>query len=278
VPWTVFMIAAFIRTARIWWADRKWNDTEPDFEFQFSLFACCWLVVPIGFFSISQSKLPGYILPAIPAGAVLLADYLLQHFEHEPETDQPISKWLAVLHALVAAAPIVPAVLIAYLVAQHRLPTGRPMLMALSVGFLLCAAIAATLLSRLRFRMFRFVTLIPVVLTVAAVLKLGPAAIDQTLSARPLAVELAAVETHQLPLAVFGVSREMEYGLTFYRNQTTVRYESGNVPTEEHLLVAPATWKVNVAERTSGRRVLFLGNYAPQNVDYYWVAAANAAP
>ena len=100
---------------------------------------------------------------------------------------------------------------------------------------------------------------------------------DQTLSARPLAIELAAVETHQLPVAVYGVPREMEYGLTFYRNQTISRYESGEVPAEEHLLVAPAPWKVNVAMQTAGRRVLFLGNYAPQNVDYYWVSAAGAA-
>ena len=70
----------------------------------------------------------------------------------------------------------------------------------------------------------------------------------------------------------------MEYGLAFYRNQPVVRYESGVVPAEEHLLVAPATWKVDVAGRTVGRRVLFLGNYAPQNVDYYWVAAAGAKP
>ena len=80
------------------------------------------------------------------------------------------------------------------------------------------------------------------------------------------------METHQLPLAVYGVSREMEFGLTFYRNQTAMRYESGYIPREEHLLVAPATWKVNVAKQTAGRRVLFLGHYAPQGVDYYWVA------
>ena len=86
------------------------------------------------------------------------------------------------------------------------------------------------------------------------------------------------METHQLPLAVYGVSREMEYGLTFYRNQPAVRYEAGSVPAEEHLLVAPATWKVNVAIQTTGRRLLFLGHYAPQNVDYYWVSAAGARP
>ncbi len=276
VPWTMFVIAAFVESVRIWWGERKSVSADTDLELQFSIFACCWLVVPVAFFSISQSKLPGYILPAVPAGAVLLANYLLQHFEHEK--DRPVAKWLAVSHALVAAAPIVPAVLVAYVVTEHRLPAGRPMLIALAVAFVLCIAIAVTLASRMRLRMLRFVTLIPVVLAVAAVLKLGTVSIDQTLSARPLAVELASVETRQLPLAVYGVSREIEYGLTFYRNQTTVRYEAGTVPAEEHLLVAPATWKVNVAMKTAGRRVLFLGNYAPQNVDYYWVSAAGVSP
>jgi hypothetical protein len=230
----------------------------------------------VAFFSISQSKLPGYILPVIPAGAVLLADYLRRHLAEEKE--ESVSKGLALLHSLVAAAPIVPSLLIVYVVTQHRLPAGRPMLVALAVAFVLCAAIALTLVSRLGLRMLRFITLIPVVLSVAAVLKLGATSIDPTLSARRLAVEIAGVETHQLPLAVYGVPREMEYGLTFYRNQTAVRYEWGSVPAEEHLLVAPATWKVNVAKETGGRRVLLLGHYAPQNVDYYWVSATAAKP
>jgi 4-amino-4-deoxy-L-arabinose transferase-like glycosyltransferase len=274
MPWTVFVIVSVVESVRIWWAERKSISTEPDLELQFRVFACCWLLVPVTFFSISQSKLPGYILPAIPAGAVLLAEYLRRRLAREEES---VPKGLVILHALVAVAPIVPSVLIAYAITQHRLPPGRPMFVALGIAFLLCAAIAMTLASRLRLRMLRFVTLIPVVLSVAAMLKLGSTSVDQTLSTRPLAIELAAVETHPLPLAVCGVSREMEYGLAFYRNQTISRYESGNVPAEEHLLVSPATWKVNVAMQTAGRRVLFLGNYAPQNVDYYWISAAGAA-
>lgn len=204
---------------------------------------------------------------------MLLADYLRRQLADEGN----VSKALAVLHALVAAAPIIPALLIAYIVTEHRLPGGRPMLIALAIAFVLCAAIALTLLSRLRLRMLRFVTLISVILSVAAVLRFGATSIDQKLSARPLAVEISGVETHPLPLAVYGVSREMEYGLAFYRNRAIVRYERGSVPAEEHLLVAPATWKVNVAKRTAGRRVTFLGHYEPQNVDYYWVAAATGA-
>jgi 4-amino-4-deoxy-L-arabinose transferase-like glycosyltransferase len=274
VPWTVFVIPAFIQPLRAWWKEHKSLSAEPDLELQFGVFACCWLVMPIAFFSISQSKLPGYILPAIPAGAVLLADYLRRPLAHE----EPVSKWLATAHALVAAAPIVPAILIAYLVAQHRLPSGRPLMMALAIALALSIAIAMTLVSRARLRMLRFVTLIPVVLAIAAVLKLGTTAINQTLSARSLAAEIATVETHRLPLAVYGVPREMEYGLTFYRNQTAVLYESGAVPASEHLLVAPSTWKVNVADKLSGRRVLFLGTYSPQNVDYYWVSATGIKP
>jgi 4-amino-4-deoxy-L-arabinose transferase-like glycosyltransferase len=271
LPWTGFVIVATVQPLRISWAERRLVSPEPDLEWQFSLFAFCWLAVPVMFFSFSQSKLPGYILPSIPAGAVLLAEYLRRQLIEEDQKD--VSKGLVLLHSLLAAAPIIPSLLIAYLVTERRLPAGRPLLFALIVASTLCAAIALTLISRLRLRMLRFVTLIPVVLSVAAVLRLGATSIDQKLSARPLAIAIASVETHQLPLAVYGVSREMEFGLTFYRNQTAMRYESGNIPAEEHLLVAPASWKVNVAKQTAGRRVLFLGHYAPQGVDYYWVAA-----
>jgi 4-amino-4-deoxy-L-arabinose transferase-like glycosyltransferase len=275
VPWTVFVVAALVETMRTWWGER-WSVSqgsagEADLEFQFTGFAACWLVVPVIFFSLSQSKLPGYILPALPAGALLLADYLRQHLEQAEAA--PVAKPLAVLHALVAASWIVPALLVAYLVTQHHLPAGRPMLIALAVAFVLCAGVAVTLVSRRGLGMLRFVTLIPIVLSVGATVRLGSLALDQTLSARPLAIEIASIETHPLPMAVYGVSREMEYGLTFYRNHLTARYEWGSVPAEEHLLVAPENWQSEIVKQVAGRRVSFLGHYAPQHVDYYWVAA-----
>ena len=271
VPWVVFVIVAFAQSVRVWWAERR---AEPDLELQFRVFACCWLIVPVFFFSISRSKLPGYILPAVPAGVVLLADYLRQQLEQR----SPLPKWTAILHALLASAPIVPAALISFIVSEHRLPAGRPLWIALAIAFLLTIAIAITLAGRLQWRMLRFVTLIPVVLSVAAVLKLGMAAIDQKLSTRPLAVELASVETRKLPVAVCGVSREVEYGLQFYRDQAIDRYETGKIPAGEHLLVAAPDWKPNVTEWTKGRRVTSLGHYPPQDIDYYYVAAAGTRP
>jgi 4-amino-4-deoxy-L-arabinose transferase-like glycosyltransferase len=177
---------------------REIVDRNPIRHFRVLLAGCTF-----AFFSISQSKLPGYVLPAIPAGALLLSDYLRKRLQNRDDDRTPV--WLVILHSLCAAAPIVPALLIAYLITQHRLPGGQPILIALAIAFVLCAGIALTLVRKSGLRMLRFVTLIPVVLTVGAVLKLGSVAIDQTLSARPLAQEIADIETHPLPLAVYHV-------------------------------------------------------------------------
>ena len=270
IPWIVFVIAAFMHSIRVWWAERA---AKRDLELGFRVFLCCWLIVPLLFFSMSRSKLPGYILPAVPAGAALLADYLREKLEHQA----PLRRWISVLHALVACAPIVPAILIAYIASEHHLPSGRPMWIAIGVALIIAIGIAVTLSGRMQWRMLRFVTLIPVVLAVAAVLKLGTVSVDQTLSTRPLANELASVETHKLPMAVCGVPREVEFGLAFYRDQIIARYESGNVPPSEHLLVARPSWKSNVTEWTKGRRLTSLGHYSPQDLDYYWVDASSAA-
>ncbi|MFZ0761790.1 MAG: glycosyltransferase family 39 protein [Candidatus Sulfotelmatobacter sp.] len=273
-PWTVFVVAAFAQPLRLWRSGRATGGpAESDLEYRFGIFASCWLIMPVVFFSISQSKLPGYILPAIPAGGLLLADYLRRRLKQ----NQPAAKGLAALHALLAAAPIVPALLIVYLVTQHRFPEGRPLLGALAIALILCAGIALTLVRKTGLRMLRFVTLIPVVLTVGATLKLGSVALDQTLSARPVAREIADLETHPLPLAVYHVPRELEYGLTFYRNQLTFNYDWGRVPGEEHLLVAPENSRAKIAKLLAGRRISYLGHYAAQHLDYYWVAAAGAA-
>jgi 4-amino-4-deoxy-L-arabinose transferase-like glycosyltransferase len=273
LPWTVFAIAGFARSLRKWRASRTANGASPgDPEYRLRIFSTCWLVVPVIFFSISQSKLAGYILPAIPAGALLLADYLRHRLEQNHA--RAVAPWLIILHALLAAAPIVPALLIAYLITQHRLPGGQPMLVALAVAFLLCAGIALTLGRKNGLRMLRFVTLIPVVLTVGAVMKLGSQALDATLSARPLAQELATVEMRQRPLAVYHIRRELEYGLTFYRNQLSFNYDWGRVLPEEHLLVAQENSQAAIEKVLAGRRVSYLGHYAAQHVDYFWVAAA----
>ena len=266
IPWIVLAVAAALETIRAWWPERRALFESSD---SLSAFLVLWLAVPPLLFSISQSKLPGYILPALPAGTLLVAEYLRRHVDDEDQ----LPLWMVVLHGLIAAAPVVPALMIGYLVVQHRLPWGKGTAVASAVALILASGIVFTLRSRLGLRMLRFVTLIPVVVAVGAVLKIGAFQLDQTLSARPIAQQVAQMETKPMPVAVFGARRETEFGLAFYRNQIITRYEMGDIPAEEHIVVSPSGSKDAITRLVGGRRVSYLGSFEPQGLDYYWVAA-----
>jgi 4-amino-4-deoxy-L-arabinose transferase-like glycosyltransferase len=260
VPWTVLACASLARSLRAWWGDRAGP------EHDFSSFLLLWLLVPVIFFSASQSKLPGYILPAVPAGALLAAGYLHRRFSNEGG----LSLVTAILHSIVAAAPVVPALMIQYLVLQHDLPWGKAAAISCALAAILAVALVFTLRSRIGLGGVRF-TLVPVAFGVAAILRLGAPALDSTLSARPIATEIGRIEKGRLPMAAFHLSREVEYGLAFYRNQKIVQYGWEEIPAQAHLLVAPEGSQIDVAKQVPGRRVSYLGSYAPQGLDYYWV-------
>jgi 4-amino-4-deoxy-L-arabinose transferase-like glycosyltransferase len=266
IPWTVFVVASLAETIRVWWTARR---EILDSERALDVFLVIWVAVPVAFFSLSQSKLPGYIVPALPAGTLLLAEYVRRRVA-EGESPRILQ---IVLHAITAAAPIVPALMIQYLILQHRLPWGRGAEISVTFAAVLAIGIALTLRTKLGLGALRFITLVPVVLAIAALLRLGTPALDSMLSARPLANEISHLETKPLPLAVAGVSRETEFGLAFYRNQIIDRYESGEIPTDEHLVVAPEGSQTAIAKQVAGRRVSYLGSFAPQGLDYYWVSA-----
>lgn len=65
LPWAVFLIPAARDGLRIW-RQNAWRDS-PGFFF------ACWALFPVLFFSFSESKLPGYVLPSIPPLALVLA-------------------------------------------------------------------------------------------------------------------------------------------------------------------------------------------------------------
>jgi 4-amino-4-deoxy-L-arabinose transferase-like glycosyltransferase len=265
IPWTVFVVTSLAETVSVWWRERR---QILDSERALDVFLVIWLAVPVAFFSLSQSKLPGYIVPALPAGTLLLSEYVRRRVAN---SESP-SIFLIVLHAITAAAPIVPALMIQYLILQHRLPWGKVGAIRLAPAAGLAIGIAITLRTKLGLGALRFVTLVPVLLSIWALLGSAPA-LDSMLSVRPLANEIGHLETKPLPLAVAGVSRETEFGLAFYRNQVIDRYESGEVPADEHLLIAPEGSQTAIAKQLAGRRVSYLGSFAPQGLDYYWVSA-----
>jgi 4-amino-4-deoxy-L-arabinose transferase-like glycosyltransferase len=270
LPWAVFVIAAATETARAWWSEGTSIFDSGD---AFNAFLMIWLIGPVVFFSASQSKLPGYIVPAIPAGALLLAEYVRGHATEE----QNPNKIVLALHSLAAVAPLVPALLLGYLVLEHRFPWNRASATAIVLAGIVAFAMAVTLFRRPNLGLLRFVTLIPVVLAVAAVLRIGAPSLDASLSARPIAKEISAIETTLLPTAVLDVTRETDYGLAFYRNQIIAHYEWNQIPAHEHLLIAAAGHDAEIATIASGRRVSHLGSFPAQHLEYYWVSAPGAA-
>ena len=268
VPWTAFVVAAIAEIVRAWWAERKALFETGD---ALNVFLILWLVMPVIFFSLSRSKLPGYILPAVPAGPLLVAEYVRRHVD-----DGRPALWLMIAHALISAAPIVPAIAIGYVIIEHRLPWSSLTLVAAAIALVVAIGIIVTLSGKLGRRVLYFVTLVPVVLAVAALLKIGATAVDETLSARPVAAQLAVMELKTLPVAVLGVRRETEYGLTFYRNQSISRYERNEVPAGQHLLLVPAGARAVIPQFVGSRRVSYLGDFAPQHLEFYWVAPKSA--
>jgi 4-amino-4-deoxy-L-arabinose transferase-like glycosyltransferase len=69
LPWTVHLIAALVKA-------RRWQWRGEDNLSIVRVFSLAWLLLPMVFFSFSGSKLPGYILPGLPAVALLVADRL----------------------------------------------------------------------------------------------------------------------------------------------------------------------------------------------------------
>ena len=226
-----------------------------------------WLLLPIIFFSLSQSKLPGYILPAIPAGAILLADFIRRR---EVDEDKP-ALWIVLVHATAAAGMLVAAFIIPFRVAEQPV---KPIVWGVAATLALaCVLLLVLALLNQGYRVLRFATLVPVVLAFALTLKGTAPFVDYQQSARWVVRALNQTAIGQIPLlAVYDVPRSLEYGLEFYRNRPVLSYERNEIPPGDHLVVAAAGAKAELEYRLKGRRVTRIGGFAAQHVDFYLVS------
>lgn len=257
-PWSMVAVAALVA------ALRQLRNPSADTLRSFLLI---WMGLVVIFFSISQSKLPGYVLPAVPAGAILIATFFA------PSSDGTATRLrlaIAAGHALLAGALVFAALVVQYLVLEHRVPWDAAAV-PLTVAGVLALAIFV-LLMKSDLRALRLATLAPAILAFAIALRFGALPLDETLSSRPVANGLANFDPHHLPVAVFLAPRETEFGLAFYRNQIISNYQIRQIPSGEHLVVAAQGFQKSIAKE-SGRRVTYLGNFPAQKLEYFYVAA-----
>jgi 4-amino-4-deoxy-L-arabinose transferase-like glycosyltransferase len=201
LPWTVLLIPVAQEGLRLW-REKSWGHS-PGFFF------ACWALFPILFFSLSQSKLPGYILPSIPALALLFAVGALRAFRKSTLISLLVTAgvsifWLTVAvsvlwrprqlsrldidsHFVAVTCVIILSLVFVMLVAGAR----RNLSLVAVIGSLLVAASAEV--ANLRF--------LP--------------ALDPYLSARPHAAFLRG-DLRPDRIFTFQLNRSWNYGLAFY--------------------------------------------------------------
>jgi 4-amino-4-deoxy-L-arabinose transferase-like glycosyltransferase len=209
LPWTVLLWPAAREGLRLW-REKTWH-SSPGF------FLACWAVFPVLFFSLSQSKLPGYVLPAIPAFALLSAIGTAR------ATDQnaPILTYLASGIGLTLLVLSVVA-----LVATHRIPWGAlnyrytPAFVAIVSRLALVFAaivallvLAAALHQRLDYAIALCALFVALSVEIANITLLPT--LDRLFSARPHAA-LLRNDLHPDRIFSYRLSRSWVWGLAFY--------------------------------------------------------------
>ncbi|MFZ1087631.1 MAG: glycosyltransferase family 39 protein [Terracidiphilus sp.] len=251
MPWTVIAVRALadgIHTSVCEWRARHFSKCAPCAGRPgdaFPEFLVIWAVVPILFFSLSQSKLPGYVLPSIPPITILTGDYLFRRRQ------LGLNRWVLLGHAALCGVMTMAALLLPWFVAHgEQMPPWRALVVA-AVASLGAALLILIVVKGYGVAKLRLVTSGVLVVLLLFLFGVGPIfgipaieqtkrvvhLLDRTYSARPLAEEIASEAPGEQTVAVFRVRRDVEYGLSFYRNQQVVNYQQAGVPAGQHVLV-----------------------------------------
>jgi 4-amino-4-deoxy-L-arabinose transferase-like glycosyltransferase len=252
----------------------RWGDAFPEF-------LVLWTLFPIVIFSLSHSKLPGYILPSIPPLTILTGDYLNRMRQ------KGMNLWLLLLHALLSAITIILVLLLPWHITH---PVGRPpvsiLVPALSSG-LAAALLILVVVGRFGLARLRTVTMVPLVVMLFFIFGVGPffglpaitatkkniRLLDAAYSARPLAAIISQIARPNEGVAVYKVRRDVEYGLSFYRNSLVENYEQDGIPPGEHILITREAYVGQLQTLLAGRSYQPLFSYPAQNLAVYQVFA-----
>lgn len=295
MPWTVIALRALwdgIQTSVAEWRLRHSKNCqlkEPRPGDAFPEFLVLWALIPIIFFSFSQSKLPGYILPSIPPITILTGDYLFRR------RGPGLSRWELIGHAVLSGVMTMFALLLPWFVVNGpKIPPLHPMIVAFvaasGAAFFIVIVVKGFGVAKLRLVTSGVLIVLLVFLygvgPVFGIGAIGPSKrvirlLDRSYSARPLAQRLAEIAPPNETVAVFKVRRDVEYGLAFYRNHEVANYEETGVPSEQHLLVARVTGRNGIDLHTpaaldsylEGRHYEEVFTWPEQGLEVYLVGA-----
>jgi len=197
IPWTSLLAAPFADALRESNQNRHGNSA--------ALLFACWAIFPLVFFSISKSKLPGYILPAIPPLGLLVSQSVPLHARKTASAN----RWIGITSGIILFALGVLVVLQSDL--RQLASTG----LALVGGGL----VGAVLGSLRRFSECLTIGVLTIILAVnLAMTGTTRQTFDSFLSARPALETAQAVWNSYSPerTSTYKLSRSLQYGLSFY--------------------------------------------------------------
>jgi 4-amino-4-deoxy-L-arabinose transferase-like glycosyltransferase len=204
LPWSAFLIASAQGTLRLW-REKSWKNS-PGF------FVACWAIFPIVFFSFSQSKLPSYILPAVPALALVASISADPAYQRSRLNAIMLSAAIGVTWIALAAI---------FLHATHKSPftdMSRSTASLTVVALALAIAVSAGILYAGMRRNFRLAVILCSFCAVATLELANIAvlpALDPYVSARPHA-EFLRNDLHPERIFTYQLRRTWNYGLAFY--------------------------------------------------------------
>jgi 4-amino-4-deoxy-L-arabinose transferase-like glycosyltransferase len=225
LPWTILLILSASFGSLKFWHERKLAPA--------TALLCCWSLFCLLFFSISKSKLPGYILPAIPAVALLLT----HSFVHPTPVSTKYFRWFQAL--FVAVLSIVGIFLYFYLGQTHTSPiTARASRDVAVVLFLF--AIANSLIATYRTNSssqipFALFCILPLLLLNLLIPRTLSGIFPYDPSGKTLAAEISA---QHLPGDIFigPMPRGQQFSLNFYLHREIETWDKDN-PKPGYLLL-----------------------------------------
>ncbi len=208
LPWLPLIVTPFLDATRNHVSETVMNSP--------ALFIACWAIFTLLFFSLSQSKLPGYILPAFPPGVLLLASSFPRQIERKTRP----------LQMVVASVGIVFPLLVGIVYARPNLIFGSGLhtdpdpIRGLRIAFVAALAGGFSMVALAFYCKWNGAVSVAastaVVLLVIAnftVIK----ELDRFISARPAATRLIQLyKAEPEDIAVYHLPRAYEYGLNYY--------------------------------------------------------------
>jgi 4-amino-4-deoxy-L-arabinose transferase-like glycosyltransferase len=206
LPWTVLLWPVAQEGLRLWRL-KTWTDS-PGFFF------ACWAIWPVAFFTFSQSKLPGYILPAIAPLALLCAVAATRAVsERAARTGALVAglgiAWIAIGAAAYFSGPRGLTLLLFF----GRLPVSPGLFLAAISMLSSLILVAVVVRNGAATAIWTCALLVSASVEIAS-LKVLPA-MDPSVSARPHA-EFMRNDQHPERIFTYRLSRSWVYGLTFY--------------------------------------------------------------